>query len=177
MEIKQKNPADLIPYANNAKQHSDEQITKIAASIKEFGFNAPVLIDDDNGIIAGHGRVSASIKLNLTEVPTINLSHLSEAQKKAYILADNRLGEVGTEWDFDLLSLELQALSDCDFDIDLTGFDDSYFLDNENKNDSQKEVNYKEVLEVVVECETEDDQERVYERMTKAGYECRILSI
>ena len=98
---------DLIPYANNAKKHPQEQVDKIAASIKEFGFNAPILIDSDNGVIAGHGRLLGAKKLKLSTVPCVQLDHLSEAQKKAYILADNRLGEIGgTEWDMDLVSLE-----------------------------------------------------------------------
>ena len=126
MQIESRNIADLLPYPNNAKLHSEEQITKIAASIKEFGFNNPVLIDQDGGIIAGHGRVDAARKLNLSDVPTITLAHLTEAQKKAYILADNRLSEIGSEWDLDLVSIELEGLLDLDMDIDLTGFDDSW---------------------------------------------------
>ncbi len=121
--IKYRAPKDLIPYINNAKTHSDEQITMIAASIKEFGFNAPILTDGENGIIAGHGRTEAAIKLGMKLVPTVDLSHLSETQRKAYILADNRLGEVGTEWDLDLVSTELEALGGEGFNIDVIGFD------------------------------------------------------
>ena len=114
---------DLLPYINNAKTHPEEQVVKIAASIKEFGFNAPILADEGNQIIAGHGRLLAAKKLNMGTVPVVRLDHLSEAQKKAYILADNRLGEVGgTEWDMELVSLELESLNELDFDIDLTGF-------------------------------------------------------
>jgi ParB-like chromosome segregation protein Spo0J len=128
LKITYRDPKDLIPYANNAKTHSDEQISKIAASMKEFGFNAPVLTDGDNGIIAGHGRVQAAIKLNLSEVPTVDLSHLSEVQKKAYILADNRLGEIGTDWDLDLVQVELEALKEVDFEVELSGFDVDAFV-------------------------------------------------
>ena len=113
----------LIPYVNNAKVHSDEQITKIASSIKEFQFCNPILTDGDNGIIAGHGRLEAAKKLGMDEVPVVELAHLSESQKKALILADNRLSEIGVEWDMDMVRLELEALSMDDFDIDLTGFD------------------------------------------------------
>lgn len=123
MKITNKNIAVLIPYANNAKKHPEEQVSKIAASIKEFGFNNPILIDKDNGVIAGHGRLLAAKKLGLEEVPTICLDHLTEAQKKAYILADNRLGEIHTEWDMGLVNLELENLLELDFDIDLTGFE------------------------------------------------------
>ena len=122
-ELQQVEVRDLIPYINNAKTHPEEQVIKIAASIKEFGFNAPILVDGDNQIIAGHGRLQAAKKIGLKAVPVVVLDHLSEAQKKAYILADNRLGEVGgTEWDMDLVSLELEELQGMDFDLDLTGF-------------------------------------------------------
>lgn len=111
----------LIPYANNARTHDDSQVTQIASSIKEFGFNNPILIDDDNGIIAGHGRLMAAKKLGLIEVPTIKLSHLTEAQRKAYILADNRIA-LNSGWDTELLSLELKDL-DSEIDLTLLGFD------------------------------------------------------
>jgi ParB-like chromosome segregation protein Spo0J len=122
MQITQRKTADLIPYVNNARTHSEQQVLQIAASIKEFGFNSPVLVDGENGIIAGHGRVLAAKKLNLDEVPTIELKHLTKTQKKAYILADNRLA-LNSGWDNDLLALELGELSDDGFDLDLLGFD------------------------------------------------------
>jgi DNA modification methylase len=111
----------LIPYVNNARTHDDAQVTQIASSIREFGFNNPVLIDKDNGIIAGHGRVMAAKKLGLIEVPTITLDHLTEAQRKAYILADNRIA-LNSGWDNELLALELQEL-DTNIDLSLLGFD------------------------------------------------------
>lgn len=123
LAITYKATADLLPYINNAKKHSGDQVAMLAASIREFGFNNPILTDGDNGVIAGHGRLQAAQKLGLETVPTIELSHLSAAQKKAYILADNRLGEVGTEWDMELVNLELEALSELDFDLSLTGFE------------------------------------------------------
>jgi DNA modification methylase len=124
MEIIQRKTADLIPYVNNARTHSEQQVLQLAASIKEFGFNSPVLVDGENGIIAGHGRVLAAKKLNLYEVPTIELKHLTKTQKKAYIIADNRLA-LNSGWDNDLLALELGELSDDGFDLDLLGFDDT----------------------------------------------------
>jgi len=111
----------LIPYANNARTHSDAQIKKIQASLREFGFVNPVLIDKDCGIIAGHGRVEAAKREGMTEVPCVWVEHLTEAQKKAYILADNKLAEMAG-WDMELLSIELEELKELDFDIDLTGF-------------------------------------------------------
>jgi len=122
MKIINKKIVDLIPYVNNARTHSDEQIIQIASSIKEFGFNSPVLVDGENGIIAGHGRVMAAKKLGLDEVPTIELKHLTKTQKKAYILADNRLA-LNSGWDNDLLALELQKLEEEGFNLELLGFD------------------------------------------------------
>jgi DNA modification methylase len=114
---------DLIPYANNTRTHSDEQVSQICSSIKEFGFTNPVLIDEDNGLIAGHGRVMAAKKLGLNQVPTIKLTGLSDAQRKAYIIADNKLA-LNAGWDDELLKVELEGLKDLDFDISLTGFSD-----------------------------------------------------
>ena len=133
LDIHYKPVGDLIPYVNNAKRHEDVQVAQIAASIKEFGFNNPILLDGDNGVIAGHGRLMAAQKLGVSEVPTIELAHLSEQQKKAYILADNRLAEVNTSWDFDLVSAELEALQLDGFDIDLTGFDDGFILGDDDE--------------------------------------------
>mgnify|MGYP003338299294 CR=1 FL=1 len=102
---------DLIPYINNARTHSDDQITQIASSIKEFGFNNPILVDDENGVIAGHGRLLGAKKLGLDKVPVIRLKHLNDNQKKAYILADNRIA-LNSTWDTDLLRLELEEIRD-----------------------------------------------------------------
>src|SRR5258707_3860512 len=99
----------LIPYARNARTHSDEQVAKIAASIREFGFNTPILVDSDAGIIAGHARLLAARKLQLAEVPVVVLDHLNENQKRAYILVDNRSAE-NAGWDDELLRLELATL-------------------------------------------------------------------
>ena len=111
----------LRPYARNARTHSKKQIGQIAASIGRFGFNNPVLISDDNEIIAGHGRVEAARQLGWTTVPTIALSHLSDRERQAYILADNKLA-LNAGWDREILAIELQALVDVDFDVELTGF-------------------------------------------------------
>jgi DNA modification methylase len=111
----------LIPYAKNARTHSDEQVAQIAGSIKEFGFNNPVLVDKDNSIIAGHGRLMAARKLGMDKVPVVQLGHMTEAQRKAYVLADNRIA-LNSGWDTGMLSLELQDLKD-DIDLSLLGFD------------------------------------------------------
>jgi len=114
--------SDLVPYARNSRTHSEAQVAKIAASIKEFGFLNPIIADGENGIIAGHGRVMAAQKLGLDTLPVIEASHLTRAQKQAYILADNRLA-LDAGWDNDLLRIELQDLDALDFDLALTGFD------------------------------------------------------
>jgi len=113
----------LLPYARNPRTHSPAQIAKIAASIVEFGWTQPILVDGDNGIIAGHGRLAAARKLELTEVPVIELRHLSPAQKRAYVIADNRLA-LDAGWDDELLALELSELSEAGYDLLLTGFED-----------------------------------------------------
>ena len=120
MQITHKPIDTLIPYARNARVHDEAQIAQIAGSIKEFGFNNPILIDKDNGIIAGHGRVMAARKLGLTEVPTILLDHLNETQRKAYILADNRIA-INSTWDNEMLSVELSDIKD-DIDLAKLGF-------------------------------------------------------
>jgi DNA modification methylase len=111
----------LIPYVNNSRTHDGQQVAQIAASIREFGFTNPVLIDEDDSIIAGHGRLMAARLLNLETVPTIKLEGLTDTQKRAYIIADNKLA-LNAGWDNELLMLELDALKDADYDLDLTGF-------------------------------------------------------
>ena len=115
------NTADLIPYARNSRTHSDEQVAQIAASIREFGFLNPIIVDGDNGIIAGHGRVLAAQKLKIEQLPCIEASHLTEAQRKAYVIADNKLA-LNAGWDDALLRIELEELKTVGFDLSLTGF-------------------------------------------------------
>jgi DNA modification methylase len=122
MKIEYTTIRELRPYANNARTHSRKQIKQIARSIEKFGFCNPVLIDDNRQIIAGHGRVKAAELLGLEAIPTCRLSHLSEAEKRAYILADNKLAEKAG-WDKELLAIELRGLIELDFDIELTGFE------------------------------------------------------
>ena len=112
----------LVPYARNSRTHSPQQVDKIAASIKEFGFLNPIIVDGENGIIAGHGRVMAAQKLRLSDLPVIEASHLTEAQRRAYVIADNRLA-LDAGWDNDMLKVELQDLNAAGFDLTLTGFD------------------------------------------------------
>ena len=122
MKITQKKVTELIPYVKNSRTHSDDQVAQIAASIKEFGWTNPILVDGSNGIIAGHGRLLAARKLGYTEVPTIELADLTETQKKAYIIADNRLA-LNAGWDNEMLTIELNDLLADGFALELLGFD------------------------------------------------------
>ena len=126
-QIEQVATASLVPYARNAKKHDAAQVAAIAGSIREFGFNNPVLIDADNGIIAGHGRTLAAHQLGLATVPCLRLTHLTDSQRRAYILADNRLAEIGGGWDSDMLAAELEALAAEGFNIEDIGFDAGAF--------------------------------------------------
>ena len=121
-KIEQRSVAKLIPYAANSRTHSDAQVAQIAASIKEFGWTNPILVDGDNGIIAGHGRLLAARKLGFKEVPTIELKDLTETQKKAYIIADNRLA-LNAGWDNEMLTIELNDLLADGFALEVLGFD------------------------------------------------------
>ena len=137
--IKTAQVADLIPYARNSRTHSDEQVSQIAASIKEFGFLNPVIVDGENGIIAGHGRVMAAKKLGMTEVPAVEASHLTDAQRRAYIIADNKLA-LNAGWDDEMLRVEFDELAAVGFDLDLTGFSldeiDALGFDNDSALDA-----------------------------------------
>jgi len=174
--------SDLIPYVNNSRTHSDEQVNQVASSIKEFGFTSPVLIDESGGIIAGHGRVMAAKKLGLDEVPCITLEGLTEAQRKAYIIADNQL-PLNAGWDLDKLKLEIDTLTELNFDINLLSFDDN-FLDSligeftEDDSDPElKEEEYCEKFNVIIECNDEHQQEIIYKKMQAEGYICQVQSL
>lgn len=170
----------IIPYARNSRTHSDEQVAQIAASIKEFGWTNPLLIDDENGIIAGHGRLFAARKLGHTKVPVIELSGLTETQKRAYVIADNKLA-LNAGWDDELLKLELHALDESDFNLALTGFDGEELAKImfgeiiEPPEPEKQSVDC--AFEISVSCQDEAEQERVYEMLTKQGLKCRVLTM
>jgi len=171
----------LRPYGRNARIHSEAQIDAIAESIRQFGFNSPILIGDDNGVIAGHARLAAARKLKLDTVPCVRLSHLNDAQRRAYILADNRLAEMAV-WDEELLKSELSELSVLDAELDLSFLDfkfDDLLSENGDNHGSQKpkEPKLLHIFEVSVVCKDEYEQKAVYEHLTQLGYKCRVLSI
>ena len=120
--------AKLIPYINNARTHSPEQVTKLRASLREFGFVNPVIIDADYNVIAGHGRLMAAKEEGIKEIPCVFVDYLTDAQKKAYILADNRMA-MDAGWDEELLRVEIEALQGENFDVSLTGFSDDDLAD------------------------------------------------
>lgn len=159
---------DLKPYKKNAKKHPKEQIEKIANSIKEFGFTQPVLIDKNNCVVAGHGRILGAKKAGLKEVPTLCLDDLTPEQIKAYRLADNKLNE--SEWDFNLLDEELGMLSD-DVDMSMFGFDVALSEETEKKN-KKVEFEVKKQNKVIVECISARQAEDLYERLVMEGYTC-----
>ena len=178
IEIKYKDINDLIPYVNNTRTHSEEQINQIASSIKEFGFTNPVLIDKNNGLIAGHGRVMGAKKLGLKEVPTITLDNLTEAQKKAYIIADNKIA-LNAGWDEELLKIELQSLQEMDFDYSNLGFDfefDTEEIIDENEI-NLKDEEYKEKFSIIIDCDSELHQEEIFYNLTNQGLKCRVQSL
>lgn len=146
MKIEQRKVELLIPYINNSRKHSDEQVAQIAASIKEFGWTNPILVDGDNGIIAGHGRLMAARKLGMDKIPVIELAHLSEPQRKALILADNKLA-LNASWDYELLKLEIEDLKEFNYDLELTGFDSSELNFNPVNYDALNDENLDSQLE------------------------------
>jgi hypothetical protein len=125
MEIIKKKISELVPYANNAKRHNEDQVLKIASSIREFGFNVPVIIDKDSNIIAGHGRTLAAKKIGMDSVPCIMVDHLSDMQRKAFALAENKVAEVGGEWDEKKLKTEIESLLESVGLLDAAGFTDT----------------------------------------------------
>ena len=184
LSIEYKDTDDLIPYVNNSRTHSDEQVTQVAASIKEFGFTNPVLIDENNGIIAGHGRLMAAKKLKLEQVPTITLQGLTDAQRKAYVIADNKLA-LNAEWDFDLLKIEIESLQEDDFKLDLLGFDvdelngilgfDDIAEEDEEEPEQDYEDKYKEQYGVIIMCKNAEEQEKIFNKMQQNGYEVKVV--
>lgn len=173
-EVREVSLSSLVPYERNAKIHGPEQVEKLKASIQEFGFLSPCLIDRDYNIIAGHGRVMAARELGMEKVPCVFVEGLTDEQRRAYILADNRLTELG-EWDMELVDIELADLDEMGFNVELTGF--SVDIDEPTEDREKNDAKFTDTLSVVVSCESEDDAEIIYNELTERGYKCRISTL
>lgn len=181
-QIQYINLNDIIPYANNPRNNDGEAVDKVASSIKEFGFNVPLVIDKDNVIITGHTRYKAAKKLKIDEVPCIYAEHLTPAQVKAYRIADNKVSEFST-WNNDLLSIEIEQLQELDFDLELTGLEITEITDLISGDDEEEEpevseanFNYQEQYGVIVMCEDEEQQEKIYNDLLEQGYTCKVVA-
>jgi ParB-like chromosome segregation protein Spo0J len=164
LKIVYKKTEDLIPYARNSRTHDEGQVAQIAASIKEFGWTNPILLDGQNGIIAGHGRVMAAQKLNETKVPTIELSHLTNEQKRAYVIADNKLA-LNAGWDNELLALEINDLKDVGYDLDILGFGEhelQSLFGNEEKTDQDQPTKINFTIQFNIIFDDEEQQSDWY---------------
>lgn len=179
MKIQEIEIEKLIPYARNSRTHSDDQVAQIAASIKEFGWTNPILVDGEAGIIAGHGRLAAARKLGLKKIPVIELSHLTPTQKKALIIADNKLA-LNAGWDNDMLALEFEELNIEGFDLDLLGFDETEINklnENENYDDEIKEVKddgNRNLL--LIETISEIELQKLFNELNERGFQCKIMN-
>ena len=179
---------EIKPYERNARIHSSKQIKQIMEAIKAFGFTNPLLIDDEKNLIAGHGRLEAVKQLNiidfkdkpLKELPAIIITGLSEADKKALIIADNKIAE-NASWDYDLLQAEFQELEAINYDLDLMGFDNldeimGVDIDVEQEAKEIKEVEINQKYELLIKCKNESELEQAYNENIEKGYECSILT-
>jgi len=167
---------DLIPYALNSRTHNDAQIAQLAASIREFGFTNPILIDENNNLIAGHGRLLAARKAKMDQVPAVVVTGLDDRKRRALVIADNKLA-LNSGWDMDSLLVEMQDLGS-DFG-ELMGFSEKELLDMFKTDEDQlpQEQELKATFEVAVECSDESEQETVFNLLSERGYTCRILTM
>ena len=179
---------EIKPYERNARIHSSKQIKQIMEAIKAFGFTNPLLIDDENNLIAGHGRLEAVKQLNIIdfkdkpikELPAIIITGLSEADKKALIIADNKIAE-NASWDYELLQAEFQELEAINYDLDLMGFDNldeilGADIDVEQETKEIKEIEINQKYELLIKCKDESELEQAYNENIEKGYECSILT-
>jgi ParB-like chromosome segregation protein Spo0J len=175
-------PTDtLVPYARNSRTHSPEQVAQIAASIREYGFTNPVLIDANNTLIAGHGRVMAAQHIGLPTVPAIRLAHLTDAQRRAYVIADNKLAE-NAGWDMATLAREVEDLQADGYELDLLGFgadELTALLGDPAPAPAPQEpdpgIKYQEKFAIIVDCKDEPHQQTVFETLQAQGYTCKVL--
>lgn len=161
----------LIPYIKNARKHSDFQINQIAASIREFGFISPIVVDRLNTIVAGHGRLLAAQKLGLETVPVVRIEHLTETQRKAYTLIDNTLA-LNSTWDDELLKLEIAELAEMDFDLDLLGFDKKDFVPDLPDDDEEKNTDHK--MQIIVSFDDMAALEDLFQELNDRGFKVKV---
>ena len=173
MTIKDIKISDLKEYENNPR-HNESAVDAVVASIQNFGFKVPIVIDKDNVIIAGHTRLKAAEKLGLETVPCIVADDLTEEQVKAFRVADNKTAELA-EWDFDKLQAELEELESLEFDMEQFGFQDLDSEEQTERNDISDKI--KEQFEIIIECQNESEMEILFERFTEEGLKCRISTL
>ena len=168
----------LIPYARNSRTHTDAQIAQIAASIAQFGFLNPILVGSDNVVVAGHGRLLAARKLELATVPVVVLPHLTETQKRALIIADNKIAE-NAGWAFELLAIELDDLRNDGFDLDVLGFNEKELGSVFGAGDApggDKDVVDEARNTLLIECASERELEVLFEELKGRGFECKVMA-
>jgi len=181
-KVERRSVASLVPYARNPRTHTPQQVDQIAASIREWGWTVPVLVDEQGGLIAGHGRVMAAKLLGLEEIPVMVATGWTEAQKRAYVIADNKLTLNGG-WDDELLKVELNDLKALDFDLALMGFsleEIGALSDAPARGEGGIETpgagSYKEQFGVIVVCSSETDQAEIYERLKGEGLTVKVVT-
>ena len=170
MKVEYLSPGELYPYPQNAKIHTPEQIKRIANSIREFGFQQPIVVDKDNVVIIGHGRLFAAQELMLDSVPVVRADDLTEDQVKALRLADNKLNE--SPYDFSKLETELAELDIAGFDMEQFGFEGENLGLTEGK-----ELPLNEKYQLIIDCETEEDMQSKYDQLQEVGIECRVSTL
>lgn len=175
MKVEYLSPGELYPYPQNAKIHTPDQVKRIAASIKAFGFQQPIVVDKDNVVIIGHGRLFAAQELMLDQVPVVRADDLTEDQVKALRLADNKLNE--SPYDFSKLEAELAELDIAGFDMEQFGFSDIGGGEPEPAVNTESSFHYQEQYAVTVLVKDEAEQQEVYERLTGEGYECKVVCV
>lgn len=174
MQIEEINIQELIPYSNNPR-NNESAVDAVAASIKEFGFKVPIIIDKDNVIVAGHTRLKAAQKIGLEKVPCIKADDLTPEQLKAFRLADNKVGELAT-WDLEKLEVELDGIGE--LDMVQFGFDEPEANEEgEKQGATANDFNYKEQYGVIVMCKDETEQEEIYNRLIGEGFECKVVAV
>lgn len=170
LKIEYMSTDELKPYANNAKIHTSEQIEQIKKSIQEFGMNDPIAIWKNNEIIEGHGRLIACSELGIDTVPVIRIDSLTDEQRRAYMLVHNQL-TMNTDFDIDVLNMELEDITN----INMSDFD--FNLYNNDGDENIVEAKYNEKISVVIDCENEEEAERIFDKLSEEGYTCHISTL